>query len=149
MGYELVEVKEPADWLAFHAIRRRELFEARGRFGIYSENHPSDVAANAHPYLLKLDGVPLGTTRLDVRDDGTAIFRLVAITADEQGKGHGRAMGQLVEDRARALGVTTLYVNAADSAVGFYCQTGWTDYTWDPSELVDLAATAVQMTKRI
>lgn len=149
MGYELIEVKEPADWQVFHAIRRRELFEARGRFGIYSETHPDDHAPHAHPYLLKLDGMPIGTTRLDVRNDGTAIVRLVAITAAEQGKGHGRVMGQLVEERARAFGSTTLYVNAADTAVGFYRQTGWTEFAWDPNELVNIAANAVQMTKQV
>ena len=64
-------------------------------------------------------GVPIGTTRLDVREDGVAIFRMVAIAAPAQGRGHGRIMGQLVEDRARAFGATTLYVNAAETALGF------------------------------
>lgn len=72
MGYTLIEVTEPADWHAYHAIRRQELFEARGRHGIYDENYPGERAANMHPYLLKLDGQPLGTTRLDVREDGSA-----------------------------------------------------------------------------
>lgn len=149
MRYDLIAVKDPADWRAFHDIRRQELFEAKGRFGVYDENHPDDHAPFAHPYLLKLGGVPIGTTRLDVRGDGTAIFRLVAITAAEQGKGHGRVMERLVEERARALGATTLYVNAADTAVGFYRNTGWTEHSWDPTELVNISVNAVQMTKQI
>lgn len=149
MGYELVEVSEPADWVAYHAIRRQELFEAKRRFGIYDDNHPHDRAPNAHPYLLKLDGRPIGTTRLDVRADGTAVFRLVAITAAEQGKGHGRAMGLMVEVRARALGAKVLLVNAADTAVGFYYATGWRDFEWDASELVSIAAGATQMRKSL
>ncbi len=149
MTYELIDVRDPADWLAYHAIRRQELFEGKGLHGIYDDNHPMDRAPNAHAYLLKLDGVPIGTTRLDVRDDGSAIFRLVAITAAEQGKGHGRVLGAMVEDRARAFGVTTLYVNAASTALGYYRRTGWHDHVWDAAELVALAANGVQMTKRI
>jgi GNAT superfamily N-acetyltransferase len=147
MGYELIEVRDPADWEAYHAIRRQELFEAKGRFGIYNPDHPDEYVRQAHPYLLKLDGVPIGTTRLDVREDGVAIFRMVAITASAQGRGHGRIMGQLVEDRARAFGTTTLYVNAAETALGFYHRTGWVDHAWDPAELVSLAVNATQMRK--
>jgi GNAT superfamily N-acetyltransferase len=149
MGYELIDVREPADWAAYHAIRRQELFEAKGRFGIYNPDHPDEYVPQAHPYLLKLDGVPIGTTRLDVREDGVAIFRMVAITASAQGRGHGRIMGQLVEDRARAFGATTLYVNAAETALGFYHSTGWVDHVWDPAELVSIAVNATQMRKLI
>ncbi|UXN72387.1 hypothetical protein N8D56_13645 [Devosia sp. A8/3-2] len=95
MGYELIEVREPADWAAYHVIRRQELFEAKGRFGIYNPDHPDEYVPQAHPYLLKLDGVPIGTTRLDVREDGVAIFRMVAITASAQGRGHGRDHGAI------------------------------------------------------
>lgn len=149
MGYALVEVTDPADWVVYHAIRRQELFEARGRHGIYDANHPHDRAPNAHPYLLKLDGRPLGTARLDVRDNGTAVFRLVAITASEQGKGHGRVIGQLVEDRARAFGAHTAFLNAAETAVGFYHATGWHEHVWDQTELDTFASGCIQMHKSL
>ncbi|OYX09583.1 MAG: hypothetical protein B7Z15_14150 [Rhizobiales bacterium 32-66-8] len=147
MGYELIDVTEPADWDAYHAIRRQELFEARGRHGIYDANHPHDRAPNAHAYLLKLDGMPIGTTRLDVRADGTAIFRLVAITAAEQGSGHGRVLGAMVEEQARAFGVRTLLVNAAATAVGYYERTGWHAQVWDQAELDSFAQGCTQMRK--
>ena len=147
MSYTLVEVADPADWQVYHAIRRQELFEAKGRHGLYDENYPGERDANMHHYLLKLDGKPLGTTRLELREGGSAIFRLVAITAAEQGRGHGRVLGQMVEERARAFGVSALYVNAADTAVGFYQATGWRHHVWDPSELVGIAATCEQMRK--
>ena len=149
MGYELIEVRDPADWAAYHTIRRQELFEARGRFGVYDENHPDETAPNAHCYLLKLDGRPLGTTRLDVRDDGTAVVRMVAVTAAEQGRGHGRALGRLVEERAKDFGARTLLVNAADTAVGFYYSTGWRDHVWDQAELDSFAQACTQMRKVI
>ena len=147
MDYTLIEVTDPADWQAYHAIRRQELFEGKGRHGVYDENYPGEREPNMHHYLLKLDGRPIGTTRLDVRDDGSAIFRLVAITAAEQGRGHGRTMERLVEERARVFGASVLYVNAADTAVGFYQSTGWHDHVWDASELVGIASTCQQMRK--
>jgi GNAT superfamily N-acetyltransferase len=149
MGYELAEVTVPGDWVAYHAIRRQELFEARGRHGIYDPNRPDERLPAMHPYLLKLDGKPLGTTRLDIRDDGTAVFRLVAITATEQGKGHGRVLGKMVEQRARGFGTHTALVNAAPTAVGYYESTGWQRHVWDSSELVSIAADCIQMRKQL
>ena len=147
MGYELVEVSDPADWVVYHAIRRRELFEARGRFGIYDENYPGEREPNMSHYLLKRDGVPLGTTRLDVREDGTSIFRLVAITAAEQGRGHGRVLSEMVEQRARDFGASTLFVNAAPTAVGYYEKTGWHRHVWDAEELAGISGDCIQMRK--
>lgn len=147
MSYELVEVADPQDWSDYHAIRRQELFEARGRHGIYDPNYSGERLPGMLPYLLKLDGKPLGTTRLDFRDDGTAVVRLVAITAAEQGKGHGRVLGQLVEERARTFGATTLLVNAAATAVGYYKATGWHRHVWDESELTGIAVACIQMRK--
>lgn len=147
MTYELVAVRDPADWTAFHDIRRVELFEARGRFGIYNDRHPDDVADFAHPYLLKRDGNPIGAMRLDIRDGGVGIFRLVAITVGEQRRGHGRVMARLAEERARAFGLRILHVNAAEDAVGFYEKTGWARYSWDPTELAGIAIACIQMRK--
>lgn len=147
MGYELVVVEDPTDWQAYHAIRRVELFENKGRHGIYDDRHPDDLADFATPYLLKLDGRPIGTTRLDRRGVREGVFRLVAVTSAEQGRGHGRILGQMVEARARALGIETLLVNAAPEAQGFYEKTGWTPFVWDSAELTGIAASCIQMRK--
>ncbi len=147
MTYALVAVVDPADWASFHAIRRVELFEAKGRFGVYNDQHPDDTADFAHPFLLKVDGRPIGTTRLDLLGDGRAAIRLVAVTASAQGRGHGRVMEELVTERARELGVHTMLVNAAADAVGFYEKTGWDVFEWDPGELVSIAAACIQMRK--
>lgn len=149
MTYDLIEVTEPDDWAAYHAIRRQELFEAKGRHGIYNPNFPGEYLPGMHPYLLKLNGQPLGTTRLDIRDDGTCVFRLVAITALEQGRGHGRVLGRLVEERGRAFGAHTGLVNAAPTAVGYYEKTGWHRHVWDEAELVSIASDCIQMRKAL
>lgn len=149
MDYTLIEVAEPDEWAAYHMIRRQELFEARGRHGIYDPDRADERLPGMHPYLLKASGRPLGTTRLDIRDDGTCIFRLVAITASEQGKGHGRVLGGMVEDMARAHGAHTAYVNAAPTALGYYEATGWERHVWDEAELLSIASECIQMRKAL
>ena len=145
MDYELVEVAEPEDWAAYHTIRRQELFKARGR--IYDPNRPDERLPGMHHLLLKGEGQPLATTRLDIRDDGTCVFRLVAVTASEQGKGHGRVLGRMVEDKARAHGAHTAYVNAAPTAIGYYEATGWQRHIWDEAELA--SSECIQMRKAL
>jgi GNAT superfamily N-acetyltransferase len=105
------------------------------------------VPANV-PYLLMLDGAPIGITRLDRRGT-TGVVRLVAIVRDRQGQGHGRVLSDLVEIEARRFGITRLQVNAHPDAVGYYERTGWKREEWDRSEMVGLAVHAVQMVKDV
>lgn len=145
--YELVLASSPADWERYHEIRNEVLFEGRGRHSVYNPNNPDEHAPNNFPLLLKLNGVSIGTTRLDVRTDGTAIVRLVAITKDEQSKGHGTALQKMVEDFAKNKGVKKLLVNSAPDAVGFYEKIGFTHESWNPNELRGISAGSVQMSK--
>ena len=149
MGYTLEPPKGDGEWRAFHAIREAVLFIGRGRIGIYDRNHPDDAAPQNQCLLLKLDGRPIGTVRLDDFGDGSGCVRLVAITEPEQGRGHGRVLSALCEARMRALGVHTLTVNAAPEAVGFYEKTGWRRRVWDPAELAGFSKDCVQMTKAL
>jgi GNAT superfamily N-acetyltransferase len=137
------------DWRAFHDIREAVLWTARGKSG-YDRRHADDydVPANT-PLLLKDDGRPVGTMRLDDFGDGTGCVRLVAILAGEQGRGHGRALSLLWEDAARARGMHTLVINAAPEALGFYEKLGWERFVWDQVEAEGIAADCIQMRKRI
>ncbi|MDO8518444.1 MAG: GNAT family N-acetyltransferase [bacterium] len=145
--YTLAVVSTPEDWEVYHSIRRQELFEAKGRIGIYDANRPEERAYGNFPLLLKLGGQGVGTTRLDVRPDGIAIIRLVAITKDQQGAGHGRVLADMVENLAREKGVKKLLVNANPNAVGYYEKLGYVREDWDPSELVGISVNSIQMSK--
>jgi GNAT superfamily N-acetyltransferase len=146
MTYELVKVTTESDWRAYHSLRRHVLWEARGQDG-YDEGRPAEHFASNHPLLLKLDGRPIGTTRLDNLGGGRGIVRLVAIAADLQRQGHGRALSALVENHARGLGLTILLVNADPEAVGYYEKMGWNASLWDEAELTGIAADCKQMVK--
>ena len=148
MGYELIEVTDESDWRDYHTIRREVLWQARGRTG-YDDKHRDEYLPANHPLLLKLDGRPIGTARLDDFGGGMGAVRLVAIVADLQRRGHGRKLAELVEDYARSLGITRLFVNAAPEAVGYYEKLGWQRFTRDETELSGIASGAVQMTKSL
>ena len=148
MSYELTLVAVTEDWETYHSIRRAELFEVRGRIGVYDANHGDERVPDHFPLLLKWNDRGIGTTRLDVRA-GLAVVRLVAITKSEQRKGHGRVLAARAEDFARGRAVTKLVVNAAATAVGFYERIGFVRETWDPAELVGWNADSVQMAKAL
>jgi N-acetylglutamate synthase-like GNAT family acetyltransferase len=149
MGYELRRVETPDDWAALHRIRREVLFARERHPGFaYNDAHPDDAAANHIKFLLLLDGVAIGTTRLDLRGE-RAVVRLVAIATDQQRQGHGSVMEQALENHAYKLGITTLMVNSAPDAVGFYEKRGWQREVWDTEELQGIASNCVQMMKHL
>src|SRR5262245_66330679 len=100
------ELRTPSsteEWQAYHSIRRKVLFENRGRFGVYDENHPDEHRKGNHPLLLLLDGEAIGVIRIDINGD-QAIFRRVAIREDLQRAGHGRVLLTLAESFAQEKG---------------------------------------------
>lgn len=122
--HELVTPAEGTEWRAYHDIRRRVLFEARGQFGVYQEDGPDERAPGNHPKLLLYRGEPVGVVRIDI-DATTAICRRVAIRSDVQRLGHGRVLLSLVQQFAQDMGCGQLASYVAPEAVGFYEQCGF------------------------
>jgi GNAT superfamily N-acetyltransferase len=123
-AHTLVTPATPSEWESFHRIRREVLFEARGRFGVYNAEHPDDRAPNNHPKLLVHMGEHVGVVRIDIAGP-VAGLRRVAIRADVQRRGHGRALLRLAERFARDAGCTQLVSRVAPDAVGFYQRFGF------------------------
>jgi GNAT superfamily N-acetyltransferase len=121
------ELRSPAsheEWLAFHAIRRKVLFESRGKVESYIENHPDDFKPGNHPLILFYKGVVIGVIRVDVCER-VAWFRRVAIREDLQHLGHGRVLLRMAEAFAQTEGCNEVRSNAAVEAVGFYERCGY------------------------
>lgn len=93
----LRKVDDAEDSQAYHGIRRRVLFEERGRFGVYDNNHPDEFRAGKTPFLLIVADRPIGTVRVD-----------------------------LVAEFALSSGRTRLARNGAPEAVGRYRKMGFT-----------------------
>ena len=123
--HELRTPQSAEEWRAFHGIRRKVLFENRGKTEPYIENQPDDAKPGNHPLVLLHGSVVIGVIRIEVR--GTvAWFRQVAIRDDLQGAGHGRVLLHLAEAFAKAEGCDEIRSNAAVEAVGFYERCGYT-----------------------
>jgi GNAT superfamily N-acetyltransferase len=112
------------EWRVFHEIRRRVLFENRGKADAYIENHPDDSKAGNHPLVLIYKGDIIGVIRIDI-SESVAWLRRVAIREDLQRLGHGRVLLRLAEAFARAEGCTEVRSNAAVEAVRFYERCGY------------------------
>lgn len=147
-SYQLIKVLTPNHWQAYHHIRRKVLWENRGKTD-YDDKHVDEYLPNHHPLLLLLNDEPIGTTRLDNLMNGNGVVRLVAILDDFQRKGHGRQLSALVESYASALGIKILYVNAAPEAFEFYKKLRWELYEWDSEELTGIAQDCIQMRKNL
>jgi GNAT superfamily N-acetyltransferase len=122
--YELRAPRNAEEWHAFHAIRRKVLFENRGKQEAYIENHPDDSKPGNHPLVFLHRDVVIGVVRVDVGET-VAWFRRVAIREDLQRLGHGRVLLRLAEDFAKAHGCSEVRSNAAVEAVGFYERCGY------------------------
>ncbi len=123
-GYELRPPASPEEREAYHDLRRRLLFEARGRFGVYEPDHPDERRPGNHPLLLLSNGDIVGVVRVDLACP-VAILRRVAVDDRAQGRGHGHALITLVAGFARRHGCTELRTFAAPDAVGFYQRCGF------------------------
>jgi len=122
--YELRPPASHEEWGVFHEIRRKVLFENRGKGEGYIENHPDDSIRGNHPLVLICDGSIIGVVRIDI--SGTvAWLRRVAIREDLQRLGHGRVLLNLAEEFAKTKGCTEVRSNAAVEAVGFYERCGY------------------------
>lgn len=131
------------EWQKFHDIQRFSLFG-------HSPNDPYDPHYHdtcgiddmskfftRKLLLLKVNDQAIGITTLDVCNDGSAVTRGVAIREGQRGKGHGRALGNLLEQFARANGLSALHVNADPEKTGYYKKLGYRSHVWSVDELRD------------
>jgi GNAT superfamily N-acetyltransferase len=135
--YRLRRPATPADWDAYHAIRREVMFEDDGA------DDPEERAPGHYPLLLWCGDRPVGTIRIDNLDGEAAAFRLVAIDPAEQGRGHGRAVLREAEAFARDIGCRRAVVYATPEAAGFYAAAGYAEDPFDDNYFGGV----VQMTK--
>lgn len=133
---ELRAPRSDAEWDRLHAIRRTHIFDVYhspdGPWPCeYDPAHPDDRDPANRPLLLVADGAVAGTLRLDLKPDGRAVVRLVALEPGVRGGGLGATMLGMAEALARASGARTLCVNAQPGVVGFYARLGFEPGRWE------------------
>jgi GNAT superfamily N-acetyltransferase len=122
-GHKLKAPQTDGEWRAFHDIRRKVLFENRGKDD-YIENHPDDTRTGNYPLVLLFHGEIIGVVRIDVCES-EAWLRRVAIREDLQRQGHGRVLLRLAENFALKKNCIGARTNAAAESVGFYERCGY------------------------
>ena len=133
--HELYSPHTEEQWQQYHEIRRRVLWEARGRFGVYDETHPDEHKQGNFPLLLRFRSDAIGVIRIDVEED-LAIFRRIAIRESLQRRGHGTRLMHLAERFAQVHGCVRLYSYVHPDAVSFYEKCGFQrDSTYATSQL--------------
>ena len=124
------------EWARYHDIRKRCLFEKYNgkdtpHYFEYNPSHPDETDPANHPLVLLADRRVIGTIRIDLKPDGRAIFRLVAIDEFWQGHGLGTAMLAMAEAYARDRGADTFCLNAVPDAYRFYARHGFAPERWE------------------
>ena len=132
------------EWAIYHEIRRRCLFEKyhakdTPHYFEYDPFHPDEGDPANHPLVFLADGQVIGTIRIDLKPDGRAVFRLVAIDDLWQGRGLGSTMLDMAEQYARDCGARSICLNAVPDAHSFYIRRGfapdrWAGCTSNPTE---------------
>ena len=137
----LIAPRNDDDWVAYHDIRRRILFERRGELGVYDPNLPGPQTAPSvcgtpaihggrerapghYPKLLVRASTYLGVVRIDVAG-ATAYLRRVAIDEPHQRQGLGRTLLALAEAFAREQAASRVESSVARDAVPFYLKCGY------------------------
>ena len=123
------------EWARYHEIRRHCLFEkyhAKGtlHYFEYDPVHPDESDPANHPLVFLADGRIIGTIRIDIKPDGRAVFRLVAIDDTWQGHGLGSTMLDMAEAYAFDSGAHTISLNAVPDAYRFYSRHGFAPERW-------------------
>lgn len=116
--YQLIEPVTPPDWEFVHTLRDTELFAPREI--TYNSDHPANTAPGRFTYILMYKNTPIATASLDLLENNTGVVRVVAVTKEEQRKGHGRILQDLFEKAAKEKHLTKLFVNANKTATAFY-----------------------------
>ncbi|MGH3343134.1 MAG: GNAT family N-acetyltransferase [Carbonactinosporaceae bacterium] len=78
--------------------------------------------------LARRDGVPVGTARLVVGDDGVGVLGRLAVLPQERGAGLGAEIVRTLEYVAWLKGLVSVALSAQTHAMGFYERFGYTAY---------------------
>jgi GNAT superfamily N-acetyltransferase len=123
---ELRAPASPEEWLRYHDIRRRYLFQIYLPEIVYDANHPDERRPGNHSRVLIHGGRVVGTIRIDELDARRVSFRLVAIDEPLRGRGLGAEMLRRAERYAIDLGRGEAVLFANRNALGFYLKQGYT-----------------------
>ena len=113
----------PADFASYYQLRYAVL-RAPWQQPPGSERAADDDRAT-HALLVDDAGQALGVCRLHLNTPQEGQLRFMGIRQDRQGQQLGDLLMQYMEERAKAMGATTLTLHARENAVNFYRRNGY------------------------
>lgn len=129
--YELRAPQSAAEWDLYHQIRKTCLFDVYHPWIVYDPNHPDEREPNNHPLGFFLNGRMIGAVRVDLKADGRAIFRMVAILESYRGQRCGDRLLRMAEAYADRQGASAICLNSVRQAVRFYSRNGFVASRWE------------------
>ena len=113
----------PAEWDAYYQLRY-DILRAPWGQAPGSEKTPDEDAQQHFAYFDEQQQI-IGVIRLDSCDAQTGQIRFMAVAANAQRKGIGRALMQFTEEKAREKQCTQMNVHAREHALEFYTKLGY------------------------
>jgi predicted GNAT family N-acyltransferase len=108
---------------------REDAYAVRMRVFVEEQRVPAEMELDAcdqtaDHFLARVDGRPVGTGRLTVRDRVGVLGRL-AVLPEARGAGLGAALVRAIEERVRERGLAAVELHAQTRAEGFYRRLGY------------------------
>jgi len=129
--------------LGRHVAAIRDSVFVRG-MGVPEEIEHDDRDHFCVHVLLRADGLPAATGRLDVDRDGK--IGRVAVLTRYRGMGLGSRVMDELEDLAARYGLDRVWCHAQRTAEGFYRRRGWRTVSW---EFMEAGIPHVRMEKKL
>ncbi len=129
--FELRAPEGAAEWDRYHQIRKKCLFDVYHPWIAYDPDHPDERDPDNHPLGLFLNDKMIGCVRVDIKSDGRAIFRMVAIVESHRGRDCGSRLLRMAEAYAARQGASAICLNSVREAVRFYSRHGFVPQRWE------------------
>lgn len=110
------------------ADHQDELYHIRHQVFVIEQNVPAEMELDERDehcshVLIRLDGKPVATGRIDLEQHGR--IGRVAVMLHTRQYGLGRKIMDALEQEARSTGLESVWLHAQDSALGFYEKLGY------------------------
>jgi len=120
---EVIEPATPEEFEKYYRLRYETLRQPWGE--PQGSERADDDATAIHAMLVTDDGEAVGVCRLHLNTPQEGQLRFMGIRQDKQGQQLGNQLLHYLEARAKALGATSLMLQARENAVNFYRRNGY------------------------
>lgn len=119
----IIEPATPQQFEQYYHLRYLTLRQPWGQ--PKGSERADDDATATHAMLVSDSGEAIGVCRLHLQTPQEAQLRFMGIHENYQGKGLGKLLLDYLEEKARAMGATTIVLQAREKAVSFYERNGY------------------------